>query len=88
MDLAKINWEQFKALKEVKHPADVDCDDIIYLDDTNGFHVEEKTFDRAVVYGYCGNEYFARIEATGHKTGFEFGPDMYKVVGRQLPINP
>jgi hypothetical protein len=83
----KLTWEQFKALKEVKHNADVAIDDIIYLDDTNGFHVEEKTFDKAIVYGYCGDEYFARIEQTGHKTGFTFRGDMYKIVGKQISTN-
>lgn len=54
----KLTYEEFKALKEVKHLADLDVNDVIYLADPEERNIEDCEFSRVTVTGRCGHDDF------------------------------
>lgn len=85
-----MNWETFQKLESIKHNADLDVDDIIWLDINNIFSYEKKEFVQVVCDTRCGNDEFMgfteQLDGSSKRISWT-NADTFKIVGKMLHAN-
>lgn len=80
-----LNFNEFRQLKEVKHRADLDVGDIIYLSCGTNFKQEDNQYHKVVCDFRCGKDDFAGERHDGRRASW-FDMDHYTIVGKQISI--
>jgi len=73
-----INFEEFQKIKSIKHRADLNVDDIVYLG-TNEFRAEDCTYHIVTVDWRCGKDEFAGERHDGKRVSW-CDNDRFKII--------
>ncbi len=80
-----LNYTEFKGLTSIKHNADLDCGDIIYLSCGTNFHGEDNQYHRTTCDSRCGKDEFAGERFDGRRVAW-CDMDWFKIVGKEISI--
>lgn len=80
-----LNYSEFKELKGIKHNADLETHDIIYLSCGTNFKGEDNKYHRVVCDYRCGKDEFAGERHDGRRVAW-CDMDWFKIVGKQMSI--